>query len=522
MTKLTINRSGDLARPPRAYFHCLHSDFVEDLFQKVESNSFQEATKPHLEIGPPTIGYAPFQGIPVENEPQDPREGTIYDDPDYKEFVESLKAPVQKLSAEEIAANIAQRKKEAPKTTPLLEQLREKKTAGKEKARASKGGPVTGRQQVKEEKQNNKSKNPQEKADKDSYPAVEQAKKETKANNVPKEGVKVLKKEPTPAAQNIPSVASSSLTGRAPPTQSNTVIPSPRKKRERGNATTAAMMLQRDLGIGTGAQKKRNAKQNTTNDAAGDSQTQTSSANIKSLEPAKSDQNVSSEITSQTTDNDVRSQKKRGENDFQSKKPSSNAQVPKGSGPVKTKGKSGTGNVQSSTSQEAVGVSSQKQQQQQQNKSARLQRQPETHSRQAFLKHANASQGITEPLLQESMSRFGEIESVTIDKRKGFAYVDFVGPEGLAAAMTASPISVAQGAVVVLERRDKPVHAPGTSGQRGGHARGGGKVGGPGRGGRGGRGRGRSGSPAVSAQTNEVQTGKVASAADSRETTTSG
>jgi regulator of nonsense transcripts 3 len=54
---------------------------------------------------------------------------------------------------------------------------------------------------------------------------------------------------------------------------------------------------------------------------------------------------------------------------------------------------------------------------------------------------------------------FGGIEKVEIDKRKGFAYVDFAEPEGLRKAMAASPIKIAQGAVQVLERKEKVARA---------------------------------------------------------------
>jgi len=104
-------------------------------------------------------------------------------------------------------------------------------------------------------------------------------------------------------------------------------------------------------------------------------------------------------------------------------------------------------------------------------------------SRQAFLKHANPSQGITEPLIEAALSAFGTIEKVEIDKRKGFAYVDFAEPEGLQKAIAASPVTVAQGAVQVLERKEKVARRqppPSTGLSRG-------------RGGFGGRGRGRGG-----------------------------
>jgi len=80
--------------------------------------------------------------------------------------------------------------------------------------------------------------------------------------------------------------------------------------------------------------------------------------------------------------------------------------------------------------------------------------------RQAFLKHANPSQGITEALIEEALTAFGKIEKVEIDRKKGFAYVDFADNEGLRKAVAASPVKVAEGAVQVLERRDRPAGRP--------------------------------------------------------------
>ena len=76
---------------------------------------------------------------------------------------------------------------------------------------------------------------------------------------------------------------------------------------------------------------------------------------------------------------------------------------------------------------------------------------------------------------------FGAIDKVEIDKRKGFAYVDFSDPGGLQKAIAGSPIKVAQGAVHVLERKEKVVRAPPN-----GPTRGRGGFGGRSRGGRGG------------------------------------
>lgn len=117
---------------------------------------------------------------------------------------------------------------------------------------------------------------------------------------------------------------------------------------------------------------------------------------------------------------------------------------------------------------------------------------------QAFLKHANPSQGVTESLLDEAFSAFGTVTKVEIDKKKGFAYLDFADSNGLQKAIVASPVKIAQGQVVVLERKT------GTSLQNR-NARGGGTsaVGRGGiipntRGGRGSGGRGRGGKATAS------------------------
>ncbi|KAB8364851.1 hypothetical protein FH972_024714 [Carpinus fangiana] len=74
---------------------------------------------------------------------------------------------------------------------------------------------------------------------------------------------------------------------------------------------------------------------------------------------------------------------------------------------------------------------------------------------QAFLKHANPSQGITETNLLTALSVFGTVTKIEIDKRKGFAYADFADPAGLQAAAAAGLVKVAQGNVQVLERKDR-------------------------------------------------------------------
>jgi regulator of nonsense transcripts 3 len=93
------------------------------------------------------------------------------------------------------------------------------------------------------------------------------------------------------------------------------------------------------------------------------------------------------------------------------------------------------------------------------------------------------------------MEKFGPVSMVEIDKRKGFAYVDFVDTEGLKKAMAANPIAVAQGTVQVMQRKGtalppekKPQHQLPHASSRGGRGGRGGPVGR-----RGGQGGGRGG-----------------------------
>src|SRR5207253_1261005 len=92
-------------------------------------------------------------------------------------------------------------------------------------------------------------------------------------------------------------------------------------------------------------------------------------------------------------------------------------------------------------------------------------------TKRVFLKHANPSQGITETLLKTALEAFGAVEHVEIDKRKGVAYADFADGDGLAAAIKAAKVDVAEGAVDILDYRPRNAHqtdARGASIPRGG------------------------------------------------------
>lgn len=77
-------------------------------------------------------------------------------------------------------------------------------------------------------------------------------------------------------------------------------------------------------------------------------------------------------------------------------------------------------------------------------------------STKSYLKHTNPSQGITVSNLTEALSKYGDVVTVTIDSRKGTGMAEFRTPNGLKAAMAQRHVSVAQGAVEVLEFRKDP------------------------------------------------------------------
>ena len=67
---------------------------------------------------------------------------------------------------------------------------------------------------------------------------------------------------------------------------------------------------------------------------------------------------------------------------------------------------------------------------------------------------------MTEALLKQAMETFGTVTHIELEKRKGFAYVNFADHESLVKAVAGSPITVAQGTIQVLERKETKKAAP--------------------------------------------------------------
>lgn len=384
-------------------------------------------------LGPPSVEFAPFNRVPNSRPRKDARQGTIDQDPELIDFLESLTNPIVKPAADQENDSTG-KGKEKITVTPLIQFLREKK--------ASKGkSSATGAKDAKHARHDSKDiKSTVNSGGKTAAPntVLSSPKKRSaqaaKVEQAARDAVKVLNKQgegakgsPSPApSSSAPSTKTSAVT---PNSTANAVLAE--KRRERGNASAAARILQRDLGLGgnSGGRGARGGRVG----QPGTPEAGISPANAK-REPHPPQASKAAGIT--TTPAPARST-------AASQSPST---VPIATKANRTPTEPAASRATATTPVTHVAP---------QNATPKV-TPPTSTATQAFLKHANPSQGITEPLLDQAFSGFGTINKVEIDKKKGFAYVDFIAPESLQKAIKASPIKVAQGQVVVLERKSGP------------------------------------------------------------------
>ncbi|KAE8440444.1 hypothetical protein EG329_007600 [Mollisiaceae sp. DMI_Dod_QoI] len=486
------------SRPSRAYLHLTNEGHLLTLSEAVRQATFEDAQTTFTNqclIGPPTVEFAPYGRTPGGRRRVDARAGTIDQDPEFMAFLEGLANPTttKEVNADTFAESNSG-KQEKVTTTPLVQFLKDKK--------ASKSKEAAVKLAKKQEAQLAKNKSTKESSSsvEDSKKRAKDVKMDKSLEKAAKEAVKILNREaaaksgpaqPTPSSEPITSQASS------PPKLDITKVPG----RQRSAVVAAHIrMLQRDLGL-TPAQAHRQVRRDTA-----DAQKAERAAAAADKAASEGKEPSSSSSQSQGTAGTSKpppsqSRKSRGKA-IASTDPEAN----KSSSPVTPSPSPSTPIVllrKPDTQQSAkvapvpqlikpapaAPASAARKQQ-----SGAV---PSEGATQAFVKHANPSQGVTEALLKEAMERFGAVSMVEIDKRKGFAYVDFVDTNGLRNAMAANPIAVAQGTVQVMQRKGtalppekKPAHpvphAPsrgvprggrgGTTGRRGG--RGGGRGGG--------------------------------------------
>lgn len=429
------------SKPTRAYLHLTRQEYLGALSDKVRNTAFYDAkgsAKDSTLLGPPSVEFAPYGRVPTSRPRKDLRQGSIDQDQEFIDFLESLTNPITKSATIDQENDSIAKSKEKVTVTPLIQFLRDKKAnKGKETTSPSKSAKNT-RQDSKENKSaTNVDKKTLIKAANTSTPSPDKRSPQAiKVEKAARDVVRVLNKQARNTGKAVSSSPSNPL---ATPTPGfATTAPLAEKKRERGSASAAAKILQRDLGIGSGIGGRGGRR-------GGPGLANRSPAS--SLSPPKHDA-----VPSQTSKEAGPGTTSGTSNKSPNLSPSTVVldNKPKSSFPPPTGPASSRAPVKPTPPQAANTSSSS-------SGSTPTKTLPTLcTATQAFLKHANPSQGITEALLEEAFAIFGVIKKVEIDKKKGFAYVDFAEPQSLHSAIKASPIKVAQGQVVVLERKTGP------------------------------------------------------------------
>ncbi|KAI1780889.1 Smg-4/UPF3 family-domain-containing protein [Hypoxylon cercidicola] len=475
--------------PARCYLHLLRNEDIAVLAEIVQRSTWEDEKRsfndPAL-VGLPYVDVSVYQKVPTTKRRIDSKQGTIDQDPDFMAFLDSLTQDpaVKEVDADQVAEDSGKADVKVT-TTPLVEYLKEKKAnKGKETATA-KGGKHS-----RHESQGGKPKGAQE----DSKKKAKESKSEKvdkaaeKDKDKVKEPVKLLTKKA--AAQDVAEVAKSAA---------NKTTEEAAPKSRRANIAAAAKILQRDLGLSPGSAHRKARQDAAKADAvskadASKEKDGKDSVSTVSTASATTSQPASSAPPSAPTAPKAQAEGSRRSRGAKATKQNASSETTKGKGsentsnvtkvapmtttPVILKRKDDTPptrpasttpvTASTSTSTPPTGPKAAAGKVSSSNKPSSSQKKGSSQppltagATRAFVKHANPSQGVTESLLKQVMETFGSVTFVEIDKRKGFAYVDFSEHDGLVKAVAASPISVAQGTVQVLERKEtkKPAQAP--------------------------------------------------------------
>ncbi|KAJ8475906.1 hypothetical protein OPV22_019633 [Ensete ventricosum] len=134
-------------RYTRAYLNFKRLDDVVEFAEFFDGHIFVNEKGTQFKA---LVEYAPFQRVPKHWSKKDVREGTIYKDPEYMEFLELISKPVEHLPSAEIQlerkeAERAGAQKETPIVTPLMDFVRRKRAAKSGAQRSSGSGKVSRR-----------------------------------------------------------------------------------------------------------------------------------------------------------------------------------------------------------------------------------------------------------------------------------------------------------------------------------------------------------------------------------------
>ncbi|KAI2632170.1 Smg-4/UPF3 family-domain-containing protein [Hypoxylon sp. NC1633] len=469
--------------PARCYLHVIQDEDIAMLAETVQRTIWEDEKRSFTDsalVGPPYLEFSIYHKIPTTKRRTDSKQGTIDQDPDFMAFLDSLtQDPALKDTDAEQIADDAGKPDAKVTTTPLVEYLREKKANKGKEAANSKGG-----KHPRHESQGGKPKGSLEDSKKKVKESkADKAEKSTdKEKEKTKEPVKLLTKKST-VAQGAAEPAKSASVQTSASRTAEEALP----KSRRANIAAAAKILQRDLGLSPGSAHRRARQDAAKADAAAkvDTGKEKDSKDSVSTSPAASSQASSSAPASaptapkaQTTEASRRARGTKGskqnppgdiakgkgaENASNATKPTPmatpvilkrNGTPPAGPASTTTASAASSISIPPTGPKAAASKASSSSKPGPSQKKGSGQPSITAGVTRAFVKHANPSQGITEPVLKQAMEEFGSVTFVEIDKRKGFAYVDFADHDALVKAVSASPINVAQGTVQVLERKD--------------------------------------------------------------------
>ena len=415
--RLTFSSPSKPSRPARVYLKVKDQSMLDNLSAHIKQTHFQDAkntTKDSCLLGPPSLEFAPYSKMQTGRVRHDGRQGTIDQDQEFIDFLQSLTDPITKAGTNGV--DPAEGATEKVTTTPLVQYLKEKK-ANKAKEAAEKKSKA---------KQENKEAKPAKGEAKStvvvkgSTPAAEK----DRVAKATQDAVKAINK----SVASMQSKSTPVKTDAKPPAKEAPAPVSPAKReRERGNASAAARMLQRDLGL---APKSPRAARTTPASPA------TTKSDTTSTDKSSTTQSEPKAAASATT--------------------SAPPTGPRASRPPTT-------TPTSTTSAPTTPAAPKSLQPTPSQRPSKPLPNPSANAKSAFLKHANPSQGVTEDLLRTAFTAFGTVTRCEIDKKKGLGYIDFEDTETLRKAMQASPVKVGNGQVVVLENRNPgraKIHTP--------------------------------------------------------------
>jgi regulator of nonsense transcripts 3 len=474
----------------------MRKDDIMPLSEVVRGATWEDAkatfTNPAL-IGPAALEFSIYKKVPSTKKRTDARQGTIDQDPEFMAFLEGLANPVPMRESIDVQdAEDSGKVENKVTTTPLVEFLKEKKANKNKEGSGKNSKSGKGKGGSKDDEASGRRKGKESRGD--------------KQDKAPKETVKILTKKAAAeqAAEGAKKAAGQINAAANASTATTATTAGDAPKSRRAGIAAAARILQRDLGLSPGSAHRR-ARHDAAK-AESDAKAAPSSNQDKETKGTATDSNATTPTSTASVETTAQAPKTRAEGQPASKSQSGRrtrggkgaaekakvatidtpaTQQAPSNPPVILKKKQDAETGQKAaepqpaapaTNSNGNGKQTPKEKansnkQASQKKSANI----SANATRAFVKNVNASQGVNDASLREALGAFGTITFVEIDKRKGFAYVDFSENEALVKAAGASPLQVGQATVQVLERKDKKPAAnaaPTTSGKDGNTANG--------------------------------------------------